>query len=257
MKSRLPAAFLGPPIAHRGLHDRAAGVIENSLSAIEAATRAGYGVEIDLQLSADGEAMVFHDETLERMTNAAGQVRERTAAELRRLMLTGDAGEDDPIPTLAEALEAAGESAALLVDIKHQERGAGFGPLEARAAELLARHRGPIAVMSFHPASVFWFRDHAPEIPRGLVSFAFESLKARRRWPAAVRRSLARLEAFEASGADFVSYGHDDLPTPQIDALRAAGVPVLCWTVRSQAEETAARAHSDNITFEDYHPTLP
>ena len=166
--TRLPAAFLARPIAHRGLHDRKGKVIENSLSAIRAAAAAGYGIEIDLQCSADGEAICFHDDDLQRLTGEPGAVREWRSEDLAEIGLKGGGG--DLVPSFAQALEAAGD-APLLVEIKRQGPEIAAGKLEFRAASLIAEHvaagRGPVAVMSFDPRSVAWFHQHAPEIPRG------------------------------------------------------------------------------------------
>ena len=136
----LPAAFLAAPIAHRGLHDRAAGVVENSRAAFAAAIAAGYGIEMDIQRSADGEAMVFHDDEMPRLTGLPGLVHDYTVAQLSATPLL-DGGET--VPTLAEVLALVAGRAPLLIEIKDQDGalGPGVGPLEARVAELLARLR--------------------------------------------------------------------------------------------------------------------
>jgi glycerophosphoryl diester phosphodiesterase len=248
--SALPAAFLAAPIAHRGLHDRAAGRIENSRAAVLAAAAAGYAIEIDIQLSADGEAMVFHDAKLDRLTPENGPVRARTADALRRIPLV-DGGET--IPTLAEILGLT--RAPLLVEIKDQGGRfdeTGVGPLESRAAALLAAHEGPVAVMSFNPAAVAAFGAAAAGVARGLVAGAAEDFEGSPR-----AEALARLDDFDAVGACFVSYDFRRLPTPETRALRARSAPVLSWTIRSEAEERAARRHSDNVTFEGYRAAIP
>lgn len=248
----LPAALRRHPVAHRGLYDPARGVIENSRAAIARAAAAGYGVEIDIQLSADGEAMVFHDDDLERLTPEAGPLRLRSAAELSRIPLRGSA---ETIPTLAEILGLAG-NAPLLVEIKDQDGALGprVGALESRAARLLAAHDGPVAVMSFNPHAIAACRDAAPAIPRGLVTCPFTAEE----WPgvAADRRAhLARIADFDTVGAAFISHFHRALDMAPVRALRARGTPVLCWTVRSAAEEAAARARgATNVTFEGYLP---
>lgn len=248
----LSRAFLARPFAHRGLHDRKARTIENSRGAIRAAMEAGYGVELDLQLSADGEAMVFHDAALERLTGESGPVRARAAAELARIRLTGA---DETIPTLGDILSLVGGRTPLLVELKDQGGRldeTGVGPLEARAAELLRAYDGPVAVMSFNPASVAEMARLAPDAPRGLTAMA-----ARRydwRMARARRAALAQVADYEATGCAFVSFDHRDLPTPETAALRAQGGAVLCWTVRSASEEATVRAHVDAVTFEGYRP---
>lgn len=248
--SRLHPDFTRLPLAHRGLHDRAHGVIENSLSAVRAAAEAGYGIEIDVQLSADDAAMTFHDDTLERLTDAAGPVRARQSADLARIALTGGSG--DLIPTLPDTLAMVAGRVPIVIEIKRQKDGA--GPLEAATAAALAGYGGPAAIMSFDPRAVAWFRDNAPQIPRGLVSCAFDDPEDGEGLSAGERKALADLSYFDALGADFVSYGAADLPRPAVKALRARGVPILCWTIRSQDAADAALQHVDTITFEGFRP---
>ncbi len=246
----LPRAFLERPLAHRGLHDRAAGVIENSRAAAEAAIAAGYGIELDLQLSADGEAMVFHDDDLNRLTGETGPVRERTARELSRIRLTGS---DETIPTLAEFLSLVGRRAPLLVEAKDQSlvMGPVDGRLERRAARLLSAYDGEKAVMSFNPHSVALFRDAAPAIPRGRTTCSFREdywsgLAPER------RAELARMDDLDALGCGFISHQHNDLGDEEVARVKTTGLPILCWTIRSPEAEAAARRVADNITFEGY-----
>ncbi len=252
--SRLDPAFLRLPIAHRALHDRARPDLrpENSLAACRAAVEAGYGVEIDVQISADGEAMVFHDETLDRLVPGhVGPVRARPSGELRRMTLAGGA---EAIPMLAEVLETV--TTPLLIEIKRQHVEVGVGPLEARVAELLPAARGPVAVMSFDPRAVAWFRDNTPDVPRGLTSYGYGDAEDST-LDAETRAELARMADFDALGCDFVSYGASDFPSEACAALRARGVPVLCWTIRSPEAELEARRHADNVTFEGYLAAIP
>lgn len=255
MRVPLPAAFCARPIAHRGLHDRAAGTIENSLSAVAAAVAAGYGVEIDVQPSADGAAVVFHDARLERLTGATGPVAARTAAELARLAL---AGTGEGIPTLAEVLAAVAGRAPLLIEVKDQDgaMGPAVGPLEAALAAALEGYDGPVAVMSFNPHSVAALARLAPRVPRGLVTCAWTPED----WPEvpeAVRARLRGIPDYDAVEASFVSHEAADLGRPRLAELRARGARILCWTIRSAAAEAAARRIADGITFEGYRPAPP
>lgn len=252
--AELPRAFLRLPLAHRGLHDRALGRIENGRAAVAAAVAAGYGVEIDVQRAADGEAMVFHDDALPRLTGAPGLVADHTAATLGRILLTGG---DETIPTLAEILGLVAGRAPLLVEIKDQTGTLGpeVGPLETRVAELLAGYAGPVAVMSFNPHAVAAFGAAAPDVPRGLTSCAFDGPD----WtlPDYRRAELASLEDAGRVGAAFVSHDKADLANPAVARLKAQGLPILAWTIRSPAEEAAARRTADNVTFERYEPAIP
>ena len=170
----LHPAFLARPIAHRALHDRAAGRPENSRAAIRAAIEHGYGIEFDLQPSVDGVPMVFHDHHLMRLTGADGAVRERTAEELGHLQLKNG---DEGIPTLAEVLELVAGRVPLLVEVKDQSHVLGpvEGELEKATAAALRAYEGPVALMSFNPHAVMALRDAAPDMPRGLVTCDFSS----------------------------------------------------------------------------------
>jgi glycerophosphoryl diester phosphodiesterase len=251
----LPPAFLAAPLAHRGLHDRGAGVIENSRAAVRAAVAAGYGIEIDIQRAGCGEAMVFHDATLKRLTGRRGLVAGHSAAELGGIELAGGGGET--IPTLAEILALVDGRVALLIELKDSDAmlGPTSGVLETRAAELLAGYAGPVALMSFNPHSVAALARRAPDRPRGLTTCNFDGPD----WPLPETRrgELAGISAFDDTGSAFVSHNHRELDSPAVASLKARGVPVLCWTVRRPAEEVAARRVADNITFEGYKPVHP
>lgn len=251
----LPREFLKAPIAHRALHDAEQGVPENSRSAVQRAVRAGYGIEIDIQLSADGVAMVFHDNTLDRLTHTTGPVAMRTAQELSDLALRGS---DDRIPTLAEILDAVGGAVPLLIEIKDQSGGIGEAAdtLERAVAKDLDGYDGPAAVMSFNPHIIGAMRNLAPDIPRGLVSSAFIPSK----WPQLSPELCTHLRSisdFGRVGAGFISHDWSDLGSPRVAELKANGTPILCWTVTTPQIEAEARRLADNITFEGYLPQFP
>ena len=245
--------FLTTPIAHRGLHDRAAGRIENSAAAVEAAVAEGFGVEIDIQPSADGVAMVFHDYTLDRLTDHTGPVRNRTAQELAAIAIApSGAG----VPTLAQVLELVAGRVPLLIEVKDQSGDLGpeaIGPLEEAVASVLRDYRGPLAVMSFNPESVAAFASLLPEVPRGLTCDAFDHDE----WsavPAHSRAHLAEIADYTRTGSSFISCGRTALDRAPVHALKAKGVPVLTWTIRDAEQDTAAREIADNVTFEGYTP---
>ncbi len=250
----LDPGFLRLPLAHRGLHDRAARRVENSRAAVDAAARVGYGVEIDIQASSDGEAMVFHDEALNRLTGAPGLVSDHAASTLAEVRLTDS---DETVPTLAEILRVLAGRTPLLIEIKDQTGALGpeVGPLEARVAALLAGYSGPMAVMSFNPHSVAAMAEAAPAVPRGLTSCGFGASD----WslPDYRRAELAGLPDAGRVSASFVSHDKSDLANPAVARLKAGGLPILTWTVRSRQEEEAARRVADNITFEGYRPMIP
>ncbi|MCW3783673.1 glycerophosphodiester phosphodiesterase family protein [Defluviimonas salinarum] len=251
----LPAAFLTAPIAHRGLHDRSAGRPENSLAAFRAAVAAGVGIECDIQPSADGVPMVFHDYDLRRLTGVPGRVGSRTAAELGTLKLLGGA---DCVPTLAEMLALVAGRVPLLIEIKDQDGAMGpdVGPLERAVDAALRDYAGPVALMSFNPHSVAALAAAAPDRPRGLVTSAYTAAD----WPllpAAVRDRLREIPDYDRVGASFISHEAADLGRDRVAELKRAGAVVLCWTVRSPEAEAKARQVAANVTFEGYAAPVP
>lgn len=251
----LPDAFLTTPIAHRGYHDRAAGRPENSLSAARAAIAAGYGIELDLQPSADGVAMVFHDNRLDRLTVATGPIKAKSAAELKALTLKGSA---EPIPTFAELLALVAGQVPLLVEIKDQDGASGpnVGALEEAAARALAGYQGPVALMSFNPHSVAAMARFAPNLPRGIISCSYPE----KDWPdipATERERLRGIPDYDRVGASFISHEAKDLARPRVAELKAKGAAILCWTIRSPAAEGEARRVAQNVTFEHYAAVIP
>ena len=248
----LPAAFLDRPLAHRALHDVLNGRPENSLAAIRAAIALGYGIEIDLQISSDGQAMVFHDYDLQRLCGVTGAICQRTAEELAAVPLIGG---DEGIPTLRQVLDLVDGQVPLLIEIKDQDirLGPNVGALETVTAGVLSDYAGPVAVMSFNPHSVRELARLLPDTPRGLTTCNF--VKAD--WPLVPsnrRDALAVIPDFDSTGSCFISHQQDELDSPRVAALKAGGTPILCWTVRTPEEETEAREVADNITFEGYLP---
>jgi len=247
--------FLTKPIAHRALHDIKKGRPENSRAAIQAAIDTGYGIEIDLQLSRDGQAMVFHDETLDRLTLETGPLNQRSAAELAHIPLRGGA---ETIPSLPEILTLIAGRTPLLIEIKDQqgELGPTDGKLEAATAAALASYKGPVALMSFNPNSVIVMARHCPHIPRGLTTSSYDPAD----WspiPAATCDRLREIPDYTHSGACFISHEASDLARPRVTDLRRDGAVILCWTITSPSAEAAAREFAQNITFERYLPPFP
>lgn len=246
----LPGAFFARPIAHRAYHDLAAGRPENSRAAVRAAVAAGYGIEIDLQPSADGVPMVFHDYDLRRLTGISGRVRGLSAQNLGDTPLLGG---DEGMPTLAEVLEIVAGQVPLLIEIKDQDgaMGPAVGALEAATAAVLAGYAGPVAVMSFNPHAVAAFHAAAPAVPVGLTTSGYRA----EGWPllpAAIRDHLRDIPDYDRVGACFISHEAADLGAARVADLKARGAAVFCWTIRSPEAEAAARKVAQNITFEGY-----
>ncbi|MEM7753928.1 MAG: glycerophosphodiester phosphodiesterase family protein, partial [Pseudomonadota bacterium] len=175
----------------------------------------------------------------------------QTSTDLSTLRLLGG---DETVPSFPEVLAIVDGQVPLLVELKDQDGALGknVGPLEAAVADALPGYAGPLAVMSFNPHSVAALQKLAPDVPRGLVTMDFN--KAVPEAPRQTVEALSRIEDFDRVGASFVSHSHRDLAMPAIAALRARGVPILCWTIRSPEEEATARQIADNVTFEGYFP---
>ena len=234
-----------PAVAHRGLWEPD-GAPENSLAAFQAACAAGYGSDLAVQLSAACEAMVFHDETLERLTGAEGRMSDHSAADLAQLRLKGT---DERIPTLLEALAVIGHRAMVFVELKTPY--GHVGPLEQRAHEVIIDHAGPIAVLGFNPYSHEWFAQRFPGVLRGLNSYSYRDQPHVAKEQ---RKSFAALEQVGLAKPHFLALGLDILPSPQAAKLRKAGMPVIAWTVREQAQWDKVKAGCDNLIFEGLRP---
>ncbi|MEO8114258.1 MAG: glycerophosphodiester phosphodiesterase family protein [Phenylobacterium sp.] len=246
MKARFGEAWdllFHPPVAHRGLWTKG-GAPENSLAAFQAACAAGYGIELDVQLSADGEAMVFHDDDLERMTGSKGRLRDRNAADISELRL---AGTDERIPTLLETLAVVGHRAMVHVELKTPY--GDVGPLEQRVHEVLIDHGGPVCVIGFNPYSHAWFADRFPGVLRGLDSYSYKTAK---HMTDAQRQAFARLEHVAIARPHFLALGLDMLPCETAAKHRAQGLPIVAWTVRDPAQWEAVKDGCDNLIFEGF-----
>ncbi|MDN5786550.1 glycerophosphodiester phosphodiesterase family protein [Pseudorhodobacter sp.] len=255
MPANLHPDFLTKPIAHRALHDVNDGRPENSRAAILAAIEKGYGIEIDLQLSRDGQAMVFHDEVLDRLTMETGLLNQRSSAELAYIPLRGGS---ETIPSLTEVLALVAGRTPLLIEIKDQQGQLGptDGKLEAATAAALAEYKGPVALMSFNPNSVITMARLCPDIPRGLVTSSFDPAEWQPIAPATCER-LRGIPDYDHAGASFISHEAADLARPRVAELRNEGAAILCWTIRSAKAEAKAREHAQNITFERYLAKIP
>jgi glycerophosphoryl diester phosphodiesterase len=242
------AWLTGRPIAHRGLHDPAHGIIENTPSAAAAAVAGRYGIEADVQISADGEAMVHHDDTLGRLTDGSGALRDMSAAALTRVPFRATA---DRMMTLVDLLDLVAGRVTLAIEIK--SRFDGDLRLATRTAAVLASYRGPVAVMSFDPAPIALLRHIAPRIVRGIV--------AGRGHPPLVWKLLSPAQRFELtfllhapmSRPAFLAHQVDDLAALTPRAARLLfGLPLLAWTVRTPQDRKTAARLADQMVFEGF-----
>lgn len=236
------------PITHRGLHNVGAGVVENTLGACRAAVAAGYAIECDLQASRDGEAVLFHDDTLDRVTEASGPVNARTLAELRRVKFKHT---DEKIPTLGELLALVAGRVPLVIELKPQWDG--DRTLARRTVDVLKDYRGEHCLMSFDPGVMETVRALSPATVRGMISDTAQD-PYYDRLPPATRRELRTMGYLQRAAPDFLSLDHMVLPWAPVTALRQQGMPVITWTIRSPAEAKRALRHCDQITFEGFAP---
>jgi len=236
------------PIAHRGLHGT--GVIENTASAFAAAIAGGYGIECDLQISADGEAMVHHDDALGRLTEGSARLAEMNADALKAIRFKAT---DDRMLTLSELCALVGGRATLVLELK--SRFDGDHRLAERVAAVLKDYAGPVAAMSFDPEIVRVLRSIAPSLTRGIVA---ERHYDHPEWAALSsqqKRSLAFLLHANRTRPQFIAYSVRDLPTAAPLTMRLLfGLPLLTWTVRSEDDRRLAARFADQIIFEGWRP---
>ncbi|MFV0279500.1 MAG: glycerophosphodiester phosphodiesterase family protein [Rhodoblastus sp.] len=243
------------PIAHRGLHDKTAGRIENSPAAARAAIAGGFAIECDVQLSADGQAMVFHDFDLDRLTAQNGPVRRKSAADLAGIALSGS---HDRIPALPDFLTLIDARVPLIVEIKSAFDG--DLRLARRTAQIVAAQDAPIAIKSFDPEIIAHLRENRDALglsrtPLGIVA---EADFTKGEWAALPKHKqveLANLLHFDASRPDFLSWRVDDLPHAAPNLCRVGiGLPVMSWTVRTPQQRTRAAKWADQMVFEGFTP---
>jgi glycerophosphoryl diester phosphodiesterase len=244
LRRRIPAWLLERPIAHRGLHD--ADRPENSLEAFEAAVEAGHPIELDVRGLADGQIAVFHDADLERMTGRPGAIELLCADDLAHRKLLGSAR----IPLLAEVLELVRGRVPLVIDVKNDRRVAALEPDLGRA---LRGYHGPVALQSFNPLTLAWFRRHTPQHLRGQLASDFQNVSL----PAYERFVLRRLLLAPLSLPDYVGYDLHCLPYWAPSVARRLGLPLIAWTVRTHDDLALATQRADNYIFESIRPEPP
>jgi glycerophosphoryl diester phosphodiesterase len=245
-----PAWLTARPIAHRGLHSKARGVVENTRAAARAAIAGSYAIECDIQLACDGEAVVFHDFTLDRLTEAKGGLDFFSARDLAAIAYK-DCGET--VASLPDFLREIGGATPLVIEIK--SRFDGDHRLAARLLAILSGYEGPASVKSFDPSVLAFLRGQEFDRPIGLVAQArYDGAE----WPeltAEQRFALAALTDFSSVRPDFLSWHVGDLPHATPELCRAGiGMPVMTWTVRSASDRTRAAEWADQMIFEGFEP---
>lgn len=242
-KRRKLDLFFLTKYAHRGLHD--SDKPENSISAFKAAVDNGYGIELDLQLSSDGDVMVFHDYSLERMTGMKNKLSELTSVELRKLKLGGS---NERIPYLREVLETVDGKVPILIEMKGESFSAAVCE---KANEILKNYDGGYVIESFNPILVRWYKENRPDIIRGLL--ITDIVKTNGFSILNVLLSAMALNCL--SKPDFIAY----------DITKRRTVPIfLCtrlyrnqrftWTIRTNKQLDEAQGENSCPIFENIIP---
>jgi glycerophosphoryl diester phosphodiesterase len=247
---RAPDWLTARPVAHRGLHDRARGIIENMPGAAQAAVSGNFAIECDIQLTADGEAMVHHDDALGRLTEGSGALLGKSAAELKAVKFNDTS---ERMMSLGDLCALVNGRVPLVIEVKSHFDG--DRKLVKRMAEVLSSYDGPAVGMSFDPDQVEALRDLIPSRPRGIVA---EHHYTEADWPEASpaqRRGMTHLRHFFHTRPDFVAYWVDELPSaaPWI-ARNVFGCPLLAWTVRTPEQRKRAARYADQMIFEGFLP---
>ncbi|MET0907785.1 MAG: glycerophosphodiester phosphodiesterase [Tardiphaga sp.] len=247
---RAPAWLIARPVAHRGLHDRARGIIENMPGAMHAAIAGNFAIEVDVQLTADGEAMVHHDDALGRLTEGEGALRAKTAAELKAVTFKDTS---ERMMSLGDLLALIDGRVGLVIEIKSHFDG--DRQLVRRTAELLKAYRGPVAWMSFDPDQVQAMREIAPDITRGITAQRSYDEGEWLTLTQSQRDGMLHLRHAFRTRPHFVSYWVRQLPAPAPWIARNLfGCALLTWTVRTPEQRAVSERYADQMTFEGFLP---
>lgn len=249
-KVNAPDWLTARPIAHRGLHSKQTRLLENTLAAAEAAINKDYAIECDVQCTRDGEAVVFHDFTLDRLMRAEGRVDAFSARELGCLAYKDS---DQRIVSLADFLARVGGRTPVIVSIK--SRCNGDMRVADRALATVATYEGPICLKSFDPAVLVHLRGAGSACPVGLVAQAHYTEDEWTHLSQERRAAFVDRRDFPFAQPDFLSWNLGDLPhaVPML-CREGIGMPVMTWTVRSQTDLTHGRAWADQVIFEGFEP---
>lgn len=244
------SSIVARPIAHRGLHDRAKGRIENTAGAFRAAIAGGFAIECDVQITRDGEAAVFHDFALERLTTGSGKVAEIAMADLARLTVRDST---DRVGTLGDMFELVAGRSLIVCEIKSTF--VGDMRLTERVAAVARGYAGPLVIKSFDPRIVTHWNSLNTGFAAGIVAQLDYNHHEYAACTAAEKHAMANLLHFGESRPAFLSWKVADLPSAAPYLCRTGmGLPVMTWTVRTPADVARARAHADQMVFEGFVP---
>jgi len=247
---RAPDWLTARPVAHRGLHDATRGIVENMPAAAQGAVASNFAIECDVELSADGEAMVYHDDALDRLTEGSGRLRDKTAVELKAVRFKATS---ERMMTLAELCALVAGRVPLVIEVKSHFDG--DRRLVRRMTEVLSSYQGPAVGMSFDPDQVVALRELIPSRPRGIVAERHYTAQDWGEASPAQRRDMRHLRHFFRTRPDFVAFHVNELPSPAPWLARNLfGCPLLTWTVRTPDQRARAARYADQMIFEGFVP---
>ncbi|MEY9286235.1 glycerophosphodiester phosphodiesterase [Bradyrhizobium yuanmingense] len=247
---RAPDWLTARPVAHRGLHDISRGIVENMPGAVQAAIAGSFAIEVDIQLSADGDAMVHHDHALGRLTEATGEVIAKTATELKAVRFKDT---DERMMSLADLCAMVAGRVPLVIEVKSHF--GGDRKLVKRMAEVLASYDGPAVGMSFDPDQVLALRDLLPNRPRGIVAQRSYEDEYWANLTQEQRDSMLYLRHGLQTRPHFVAFKVDHLPAPAPWIARNLfGCTLLGWTVRTPEQRSRVGRYADQMIFEGFVP---
>ena len=247
---RAPDWLTARPIAHRGLHDRARGIIENMPAAAQAAVSGNFSIECDIQLTADGEAMVHHDDALGRLTEGSGALLGMTSGQLRAVKFKDTS---ERMMALGDLCALVDGRVALVIEVKSHFDG--DRRLVTRMSEVLASYSGPVVGMSFDPDQVLALREKMPALPRGIIAQRNYDDDYWKKLTPEQRESMLHLRHAFRTRPHFVAYRVDDLPAPAPWIARNIfGLPLLTWTVHAPEQRAGAARYADQMIFEGFLP---
>ncbi len=230
------------PIAHRGLFTDK--IPENSLSAFKNAIKSKLPIELDVTVLTDGTVVVFHDEKLARLTGKDGFISNCSYADIAKLTLSGT---KEKIPTFKEALEVIDGKVPILIEIKNFGK---VGAIEKAVWKALQGYRGEYAIQSFNPYTLEWFKKNAPKIKRGQLSCFFKNKEITGVKRFSLKRMLLNKKISEPN---FINYAAEDMPNKYVKKYYGK-IPVLAYTIESEADESRLENYVDNIVFDKYTP---
>lgn len=245
--------IMARPIAHRGYHDADAGCMENTPPAIQAAMDKSFGIEVDLQETADGDALVFHDYTLDRLTEASGAVIDRPTAALTNVSMKAGG---ERLWLLQDLFDLVDGRVPLIIEIKSLSRRDAQADFVRNVIDQVAAYRGPAAIKTFDPDMLAVARSHNPGVLRGIVADAARPEADFLRYTRMERFILRNMLHAPRTRPHFVSYGIQDLPSLPPRLFRNLfGYPLMTWTVRTREQRERAALYADQMVFEGFDPS--